>query len=285
MRTLAIAAVIASVACKREETVAARPDPVTKKESRPAAIVISRKAPPIGLRVREEKELEFSFEFEIGTTKTASSHAESATLVEEVLGVDGLRVTKLRVIYEARSETDGVSGGSKTKRSSPVVGKTYIVDLADAGVGITDPKGKRPPPDELAIVEKDYRSFADDDVMARGIPDTPLRVGDSVPSLANALRERAIRQGSPANSETNVDVKVDSLVSGGGEVVFKMNATFALGSAGITVPMIGTMNVRVADGFISAFAMDGELKMTGDVGVPFTGGNGKTKLSAKRTIL
>ena len=51
-------------------------------------------------------------------------------------------------------------GSAPAPRPSPVVGKTYVVDTADAGVTVTDLAGKRPPPDELAIVESDYPAAA-----------------------------------------------------------------------------------------------------------------------------
>lgn len=281
MRALAIAFLIASVSCKREEQVAARPDPAAKKESRPAAVVISRKAPPIGQRLRVEKNTDFSFEFLVGATKTATGRKETSTRLEEVLAVDGMRVTKVRVTYEARSFEE-VTSGTKSARPSPVVSKTYLVDTGDAGVAITDDMGKKPPSDELAIVALDYGTLSDDDALTRGIPDTPLRVGDRVPSLETALRERARSQGSPKTPEAEVEVKVDAITAT--EVVFKIKATFALAGTGMTVPMTGTLNVRSADGSISAFAIDGKLEM-GDAGALFTGGSGTTKLSGKRTYL
>ena len=265
MRALAIVLLIASVSCRREEKVAARADPEAKKGAVPAAILIHKKTPRVGLRVREEKKLDLNFEFVIGTTKQSTTKRESSTRLEEVLASDGLRATKLRVTYEAHDQVENLMGSAPALRPSPVVGKTYVVDTADAGVTVTDLAGKRPPPDELAIVESDYRSFADDDVVVRGIPDTPLRVGDPVPSLANALKSRVLGK-SATDVESDVVVTVDSFANMGSEVVFKVKATFTMGGAKMTVPMTGKVHVRTEDGLIAAFVMDGEMKLGGDAG-------------------
>lgn len=282
MRALAILVLIASVSCKREENVAARADPEAKKGSTPAAIVISKKPPRVGLRVREERSIDMAYEFHVAGGTQHSGREETSTRVEEVLATDGMKVTKLWVTYEARDESVTVIGAPKSPRHSPVNGQTYIVDaMSDAGVVVTDAAGKPPPFDERTIVENDYHALATEDLLAKGLPDTPLHVGDRVPTLVNAMMNRILGIGA-GDVESEIDVTVDHFEDHASIVVFKVNGKLTFGSAKMSIPMEMTMNVRTADGWLSEYAMKGTMHL-GDGGP--TTSSGTTKVAAKRTYL
>lgn len=286
-RALAIVLIVASVAaCKRDKDgAAARRDPDEKKVPSPAALVIRKKPPVVGMRVRETKQFDLTFDFAVAGTKHSSVRKQSDTRLEEVLEVDGKRVTRLRVTYEARGDTETV-GGTSTTRPSPVVGKTYVVEVKDPGVRIVDAAGKWPPADEEAIVENDYASLSSDAAIADGIPDTPLRPGDAVPTLANAFKNRVLGK-KTVDVQTDIDVKVDGPVRTGSEVAFAVKMTFNVGSGpvSLTMPIKGTVTVRVGDGWISDFALNGVVTMSGADGGPLLEGDGKMTMSAKRTYL
>jgi hypothetical protein len=285
MRVLLLAAVL-TLACKRDKpTVGADPD--EKKHAKVSGVVITKAVPRVGLRARDVRAQTTDFRISIGAGTAAptgfqrTDHDERS---EQVLAVANGIVTKLRVTYDVRDSTDNVGGGgSGVRRPLPVEGHTYVVEGSGAALDVHDEHGKTVPPTESALVRDDYRNFGREDELTHALPDGPIHVGDKLPELANAMKERLVGK-STLKTVGDVDVRVESANSD--HVVFRVKATFAILDGSpmtVTLPLDGTVTVRVSDGWLGEYSFVAPMTMSsGDAAVAFSG-SGNLTMTAKRS--
>jgi hypothetical protein len=105
----------------------------------------------------------------------------------EILGFRAHALRKLRVSFQERSSSHIVNGRQKNT-VSPVSGKTYVLEARDQGLAILDDQERDVTHGEGVVLSQLFRSLGAPDEMARALPKTPMAQGQTVPTLAEALK-------------------------------------------------------------------------------------------------
>ncbi len=303
-RTIALVSMLSAVVasgCKKppksdggSDKETARPDPDAKgkkKKGEADEIVFTKKVPAVGTIVEEKQSMQMEMELvldmkgskpitiEIGKTDTQVKR-------EKVLATDGKATTKLEVTYVSKEEMEKEKGTEKTK-TSPVLGKTYVVELKDGKPYVTTDKGLPAPPAEAAIVAKENKSIGKPEPTTEGMPDGPIKVGEKVDSLARAIKER-VNEGDAEISDVSVKLKEIRTGDGGKEGVFEVAITFSMDKPGepmkMKMELSGTMSLRRDDTWPVSLELGGPITMGGHDestkgGPPGMTGKGKVKMS------
>lgn len=111
----------------------------------------------------------------------------------EILEVDPAgEARKIRVSYEEKKEAR-INNGRERRKTSPVAGKSYLVEWGDERPTVTDPSGAAAPTNEATIVEGSFRDLGNPTAFAQAIPQGSLGVGTPIPALAEALKAETRR--------------------------------------------------------------------------------------------
>lgn len=158
--------------------------------------VFKKKMPAVGAKFVEEELKTMSLTLNVTPPKAGAkaikvvkSERESVEKAVEVLAVSADAVTKVKVTYKAHSKIE-TEGGVDTPKTSPVAGKSYVVESKNGAVSVLSDRGAPVPEAEAKEVKGDFKSLGRPDRMQNALPDTPIKVGDKVESLAQALRDR-----------------------------------------------------------------------------------------------
>jgi hypothetical protein len=173
--------------------------PPTKADSQPAPVkagdgtVFVKRAPAVGDKWEDKVGMTMSMETSVDpdgsgkVQKATMEKTETETRQEEVLGVQGEAVTKVKVTFVEKTATIKEEGKER-KRPSPVAGKTYVVEAKDGKITVLL-DGDRPAPAMQAKVVKDaYETLGKVDPLYAGVPRRPLKPGDKAEELAQAMK-------------------------------------------------------------------------------------------------
>lgn len=219
---------------------------------------------------------------------------EATTKQEEVLGVQDKAVTKLKVTYVEKTKGETEDGKEKKGRKSPVAGKTYLLELKDGKLAVTDEKGKKVPKAEEDILKKDNSHFGKPDPFLAAMPNKALEIGKPVPELAIAIQEQmSARDDSNEKdklSVSDVEVKLASIEGAGADAkgVFDVKMTLSSPKTGknpfeMKIVMGGQMKVRAQDGWPTVFKANGPLELGDQGGKKGISGTGTLQLSFETT--
>jgi hypothetical protein len=104
-----------------------------------------------------------------------------------VLAVQNGVARKVRVTFLQKDEARIVNGREKRK-ASPVAGRQYVAEATEAGLRVTDASGGDVSHAEGEVLAQLYRGLGQPEAMARAAAARPMRVGEPVPALADALK-------------------------------------------------------------------------------------------------
>ncbi len=125
---------------------------------------------------------------------------------------------RFRVQYP-RDTSMWLERGEKQTKSSPVVGKTYLLDVGPSGVRALTEKSITPSSEELAVIEEDYSKMGGNPKQeASSDEDAPLRAG-----------ARSISSGGEPPPRSPSEVATDllqKLISDNGFTIEHVSATF-----------------------------------------------------------
>lgn len=99
---------------------------------------------------------------------------------ETILEVKEGRPSRVKVTYKIDKERQETSLRGVQTTTSPVTGKTYIVENGKRAVVVLDLAGNKPPEAELAVVKKDYKSMGKMDPLAVFFKGQNWVIGDSM---------------------------------------------------------------------------------------------------------
>ncbi len=234
-------------------------------------------APKVGDK-REEKEtseLDMKLDMEIlGRKKSGTMHETETTVRrDEVLAVDGKTITKAKVTFVEKKKVVMEDGKEKKKPKSPIDGKTYVLEQKGDKVEITDEKGKKANRAEDEAVRKVTKSFGKPDPILASLPDKPIKVGDSVESMAKAFEDMLMSksEGKDAPKVSDVAIKLESIEGQGADAVGVFSLALTLSTAGgpkalfATKALLkGTFKVRAKDGWSTALDLAGPMTLTSE---------------------
>ena len=110
--------------------------------------------------------------------------------VVQLLLVDQGKARRLGVSF-AQKEDTRIMNGRERRRTSPVAGKSYIVELAEGGPQVTGPDGGAVSQKETDVVAAGFRHTS---ALLEAVPEGAVPLGAPLPALGEALKEDA-RQG------------------------------------------------------------------------------------------
>jgi hypothetical protein len=97
----------------------------------------------------------------------------------------GYHVRKVSVSFEQKEEAR-IMNGRERRKTSPVSGKSYIVELTEGGPKVSGPDGAAVPEKEASVVAASYRNPS---ALLLAIPEGPVPIGTPLPALGEALKE------------------------------------------------------------------------------------------------
>lgn len=174
--------------------------PPTKADTPPTPVatgdgtVFVKRAPAVGDKWEDKVAMTMSMETSVdpdgkGTPQKATMEkSETETRQEEVLAVKGEAVTKVKVTFAEKTATIKEEGKER-KRPSPVAGKTYVVEAKDGKVTVLLDGDRPAPAMQAKVVKEAYETLGKVDPLYAGVPGRPLKPGDKVEELAQAMKE------------------------------------------------------------------------------------------------
>ena len=202
--------------------------------------------------------------------RITSVKVETVKRLSEVLGIEGDTVTKARVTYlEYNAIT--TAGDESHRRHKPIEGKTYTLQMVNGELLVTDAAGAAPPAREAELVASEHRHFGAKPPLLAALPSNPVRIGDSLPELAegivNALYAQTAHEMTVSSSEIVVkSVTVDT-------VTFDVTLTLERSvppQFTMTLNLAGSLAVRVADGKLMELVLAGPLETASPEADPST---------------
>lgn len=257
---------------KATASAAAKPSATASAAPADDGVAITKHFPAVGDKLThvEVKTAEMKVEVKgpKGEFKEEATENEEEERTEECLAVDGKRCAKLKVTY-AKVDKKVTSKDGKVKESKGAhAGKTYVIELKDGAVAVSDEAGKAPAPEELEKVKKDFRNFAKDTDMLEALPDK-VKVGDSLDKLAAALGERA-NDGDDKPTKLEAKVTVKEIREEGGKKLLDLDVTVEVegkepkNGANIKLSMKGTVTLRADTGLATKMVWKGPVTATFD---------------------
>lgn len=119
--------------------------------------VFTARPPQVGDEAHQTSKETVTMEVEARGRKVTIDEVTNKEKIEKTVAVSNGRATKLEISYVQRSKLKS-EGGKETSKVEPVQGKAYIVENDGAGgPKVTSANGASLTPDEVKLVEKDYR--------------------------------------------------------------------------------------------------------------------------------
>jgi hypothetical protein len=250
------------------------------------AVTFGKRGPVVGDHVEEQSTLEMKLTISgAGEGGTAESQQldlrESETRHEEVLAAAGLAATRLKVTWVTRTEAQ-TENGKTTARPSPLAGKTLVVAAQSGKIAATTESGTPAPPAQARQVQTTYALLGQPDPVLARMPARPLRPGEKVPELEQAVREEiaAKAKDMPGGTAT-VTFKEARGEEGVFDVVLLLTKTDP--PSRMTMRLAGELRLSRATGQIVAFSLAGPIEVTAAPGeTAKITGSGTLKLDTVR---
>jgi len=228
-------------------------------------------APKVGDKVTEVETMGMKMSIETAPGKTADIvQAKHHETIKEVLAVDGGVITKIKLTYKDKKETQS-AGGKLKDEVVPTVGKTYVVWREGDVVKATAEDGSAPPKAELEEVLDDNKNLGRPAALEMVLATKRFKVGERVELTAEELATINTAKGSgPGDPAASAMVFTLTGVEGT-TASFTMSMTMGLkGPKGdMEISLAGTASVDTATGRPLSLVGAGPLK--GNMGAPVTG--------------
>jgi hypothetical protein len=266
-----LAFVVLGTACKKDEAKADHAGAAgsasagglasgAAKQSPPpeTGLKFGKKALAVGAKRSESSISDMAMKLAMAGKVNEMQMTESGKKDEEILEVANNAIMKLKVTYTEDSKSMGEGGQPAKAKPSPLVGKTYIVASKDGKVVVLTDKEKPAPKAEASLVEKQYKSLGKPDPMLAAMPDRALKDGEDVPELAAAITQSM----KDHDDKTKLEgAKITFKKKDGDNGIFDVAMTIKSddGPFKMSVPLKGTVTMRVADGWPSTLELSGPL--------------------------
>jgi hypothetical protein len=234
-------------------------------------LTFTRKYPEVGTVRTNKDTMSMDLTIEAGGKSMKMENSGNEESKEEVLAVDKNIVTKLKVTWIAKTDVQKADGKEQVEKS-PIVGKTFILEMKDGKAVALDEAGK-PLDDKLAqSVLKEHGSFGKPMALIDALPTTPIKVGDKVDGLAEAMKkdieaDMDADKGEKTTLEgvtfTLKEIKTEGEQKLG---VFDVTVTFkmAMGEGmNMSMALKGTMTLRAQDGWPTVMSLEGPISAMG----------------------
>lgn len=219
-----------------------------------------------------------------GEEKVDSVENENEEKVEECLVVTDKTCTKLKVTFTKHEEKKTLKGEDKSPKEDPLNGKTFIVELKGEEIAVTTEDGKEADRAAATALKKDYKSLALRAKVIDALPAEPVKVGDSLDALANALLD-IVKTGEQKADKATATAKVKAIKEEGGKKIVTLEVTMSLEGSQDKMKMkldvAGTIDVRADVGLPVGSDLSGPISVElGDAGKL----EGKMKETVKTTL-
>lgn len=214
--------------------------------------VFTSRPPQVGDKAEQTSKETVTMEVEARGRKTTIDEVTTKQKIEKVLAVSDGRATKLEVSYAKRSKLKS-TGGKESTVVEPVQGKAYIVENDGAGgPKVTSANGSPLTPEEVKLVEKDYRRTfktpSSSEEMQKALLGAKLvegeRVTDAETAFASYFSEEDAQQ--PGKTMTISEVKLVYRGLEGEHAIFDIAFTMKVEEKGMVIimPLKGQLQVR-----------------------------------------
>ncbi|MFH2008780.1 MAG: hypothetical protein ABI333_19490 [bacterium] len=246
------------------------PAPKLKAES----VTFAKKMLIVGTVQTKSTQMQMYFTLKGPNGKVRFGGQELRQSREEILEVNSTTVNKIKVTFQKKSEVSKQDSKTKTK-TSPLQGKTFIVETTDGEARVTDGAGK-PVSEELTrLARKEYKTLGYPDRFHQNLPSTPLKPGQRVPALELALKQEIADENiaDPKKKMSMTDPRVvfkGTEMRGGAKIaVFTqaMNVTIQEEGVEMVIHAQGYLHLRVKDGWKIGQEIVGVLDMMGQTEV------------------
>jgi len=248
-------------------------EPAAKGAAKAAApgatgeIKITKKALTAGTKIGTSAKTNMHFTLEIQGKKIKFVNESNDVRQEEILAVKGSAVTKLKVLFKTQHEA-GSQGGKSRSKTSPLQGKTFVLEAKGGKVIVTDDKGKPVDAPTVKAVTKKYKTFGTPDKMFDAIPTTAIKVGARVASIEKALQESIKEEmgGDKGEKITTSNVSVVLKEIKGKLALFAVTMTITIKKGAkfsIVMRTVGVVSVDSTTGHEVAMKFSGPLDVMG----------------------
>jgi hypothetical protein len=234
--------------------------PGVAKESAPqeTGTKFTKKQPAVGAKRTEDVKSDLAMKLTMAGKVNDMQMTESVKKEEEVLEVANNAIMKIKVTFA--EDTKSMAEGGKPAKAKPsaIAGKTYTVASKDGKLVVLNDKDKPAPKPEASLVEKQYKSLGKPDPMLAAMPERALKDGDEVPELSDALA-KAMKE---HDEKTIIEgAKVTFKKKDGDNGLFDIAMTIKSGEGPfkMSVPLTGTLSLRMADAWPSTMDLTGPL--------------------------
>jgi hypothetical protein len=193
----------------------------------------------------------FGIETRNGTVTVENVASMVDHRIVQVLLFDRGQARKVGVTFEQKEEVH-IMNGRERRKASPVSGKSYVIELTDAGPKVSAPDGAAVPEKEASVVAAGYRNPS---ALLQAIPEGRVPVGKPLPALGEALKEDT-RQGFEG-----------ARVQFGKVSVTPVGTRDVAGTSTLVFAVVLQMGVEKEDSRLR-MNMTGELLLRGDNGWP-----------------
>lgn len=244
----------------------------------------SRAAPQVGTKLKDEQKFEMKMTMTMtglgeAPQTTEVSRREATEMSKEILALDKDAPTRMKVSYQSKSLVQTERGEEHTL-DSELVGKTFIAELKDGQITITDENGKPVDANAARLVAKDANDLGQADQFVVNMPDRAIKVGDEVPELGKLIEAELVRS---AGEKSKPDIKAVSVKlrdEKGGVAFFDvaLSLTQVQGPTSMSTDLKGTMGVRRND------SRPVQLTLSGPVKIALSSGNTPMKMEGSGTM-
>jgi hypothetical protein len=285
---------LAGIAATALVTAGCRPSGPTTPATVAEGVVFTKVPPKVGRVSIEESTVEFRMNGESrakggpplrSTTETADRERRR----EEVLALFDRIVTKKKITYEKLEVTEVQNGQAKPGEKSPLAGRSYVVELKQGSLVLTDPTGQPVSDAEKKALTRRLANFGKPDPFLEGIPDGVVLANQPAAGMRSGFQE--LFEGAEEGPDVgNVDVRFvgarDHAQGRCGVFAFKMAIQMA-GEPRLSMDIDGEFLVRLSDSAPIELEAHGPLRLIGrqkieDVDVQLDG-TGETRASLKIT--
>jgi hypothetical protein len=234
-----------------------------------ATVTFKSKAAAVGDKHSSSEDMLMTMAVRVSGKSMTIDSSETEERKTEVLAVADGVATKVRVRYLKHQKESKVDGKSSSA-TSPVGGKTYIVERKGDKVVVTNADGKSVSPEEEKQLIKNYRRLGKPDEITKTLKSKPRKVGEKLDDVAKAMSDQ-FRERSDASEKVTIEEtklvfsevkKIDGIEHAVLDLTVKMVAE--PGADGkLTMDLKGKVLVRIDEASYGEITMAGPIKMTG----------------------
>jgi hypothetical protein len=282
-----VSCLVLSTGCKKKESDKAPPAPTPTAPARPAAAVpsVAAEAPvptagdglalpkqivKVGEKSTEVEDRTMAMIVETPGKKVNVESVFHSEELKEVVAVDGVIASKIKITYKAISDVETADGKRKDKPSL-VAGKSYLVWREAGAVKVSLADGAKPSDAEIIAVTKDNRRVGRPDPFEEIVTGKTWKVGVKVDLTADELARINAEMATDTTEPSTTAISITLLSNDATTAIFAMTMGMKLtGPKGsMSFALAGTHRLDLTNGHSLELAMTGPIE--GNLGVPVTG--------------